>query len=225
LLERILSNHSQVTSAGELGAFPRQLRWMADHHGRGLLDEALIDRLPKLDYAEIGRRYLEQTQWRAEGRAWYVDKLPPNWSLVGLIRRALPNAPILHMVRDGMDACFSNFKALFGDAYPYSYDLAALGEHYRHYRRVMAHWHATLPGQLLDVPYNDLVADPEAMAARVLAHCGLPFEAGCADVTRNAAPVATLSSAQVREPIHRRSKGEWQRYAAGLEPLQRRIAE
>jgi tetratricopeptide (TPR) repeat protein len=223
LLERILSNHSQVTSAGELGDFPRQLRWVADHHGRALLDDTLLARLPKLDYAEVGRRYLAQTQWRAQGRAWYVDKLPPNWQLVGLIRRALPQAPILHMVRDGMDACFSNYKALFGDAYPYSYDLGALGEHYLQYRRVMEHWRTLVPDRLLDVSYGELVDDPAAMAERVLRHCGLPFEADTADVTRNAAPVATLSSAQVREPIHRRALGEWQRYAAGLEPLRRRI--
>jgi tetratricopeptide (TPR) repeat protein len=223
LLERILSNHSQVTSAGELGDFPRQMRWVADHHGRALLDETLISRLPRLDYARIGHRYLQQTQWRAEGRAWYVDKLPPNWMLVGLIRRALPNAPILHMVRDGMDACYSNYKALFGEAYPYSYNLDALGSHYLQYIRLMDHWHKSLPDQLMDVRYNDLVDDPEAMARRVLEYCGLPYEADTADVTRNAAPVATLSSAQVREPIHRRALGEWRRYAQQLEPLRRRI--
>lgn len=219
LLERILGNHSQVTPAGELPDFPRQLRWAADCHGSSLLDHHVLERAPDIDYAELGRRYLAQTQWRAQGRRFYVDKLPPNFMLAGLIRRALPHAPILHMVRDPMDVCFSNWKALFGDSYAYSYDLTALATHYGRYRRLIRHWHEAMPGGVLDVAYAELVSDAESVARRVLAFCGLSYEPGCVDVTRNHAPVATLSSAQVREPIHARSMGEWQRYARALDPL------
>jgi tetratricopeptide (TPR) repeat protein len=219
LLERILGNHPQVASAGELFDFPRQLRWTADRHGHPLVDAALLEQSRHLDFELLGRRYLEQSQWRAGGKAWYVDKLPPNYLMAGFIARALPQAKILHMVRDPMDVCFSNYRALFGDSFGYSYDLATLAEHHRQYRRLMAHWHAAMPGRIHDVAYADLVTDTEATARTLLAHCGLDFDPACLDTAGNAAPVATLSTAQVREPIHARAIGEWQRYASQLQPL------
>ena len=221
LLERILGTHSQVASAGELTDLPKQLRWVANQHGHALLDETLLAATGTLDFTELGRRYLAQTQWRAQGRRFYVDKLPPNWMLVGHLRRALPRAKILHLVRDPMDVCFSNWRALFGDAYAYSYDFESLARHHAQYRRLMAHWHRVHPGFVLDVPYADLVNDTETICRRVLAFCGLPFEADCLDHTRNRSSVSTLSSAQVREPIHARGIGEWRRYATPLEPLRR----
>lgn len=225
LLERILGNHSMVMPAGELADFPRQLRWTADLHGHALVDLPLLDACEGLDFALLGRRYLDQAQWRAQGRRFFVDKLPPNFMLVGFIRRALPHARILHMVRDPMDVCFSNYRALFGDAYAYSYGLESLGHHHRQYQRLMRHWHATMPGSVLDVDYAGLVRDSAPAARRILAFCGLPYEAACLDTTSNAAPVATLSSAQVRLPIHQRSLGEWHRYEGQLEPLRRALLE
>jgi tetratricopeptide (TPR) repeat protein len=219
LLERILGNHSQVTSAGELPDFSRQLRWVADQHGHTLVDERLLAKADDIDFAEVGRRYLEQTQWRAAGRPWFVDKLPPNYLLAGFIRRALPQARILHMVRDPMDVCFSNYRALFGDSFGYSYSFETLAAHYRQYRRLMHHWHRVMPGAIHDVSYDAMVQDTEATVRSVLDYCGLPFEPGCLETTRDSAPVATLSSAQVREPIHRRSMEEWRRYETQLEPL------
>ncbi|MHB8678219.1 MAG: tetratricopeptide repeat-containing sulfotransferase family protein [Rudaea sp.] len=219
LLDRILDNHSQVISTGERSEFPRQLRWAADSHGHEMIDPALIERLPGIDFAELGRRYLEQTQWRARGHAFYVDKLPPNFMLIGLIHRALPRAPILHMEREPMDVCYSNYKAMFGDSYAYSYDIPALAAHYTQYRRLMRHWHATLPGRVLDVSYNDLVADPETVATWVFEHCRLTRESGCANLSRNKTAVDTLSSAQVREGIHARALGEWRRYERQLASL------
>ena len=219
LLDRILDSHSIVISTGERNDFPRQLRWAADRHGHDILDEALIDRLGDFDYAELGRRYLAQTQWRARGHQFFVDKLPPNYMLVGLIHRAFPNAPILHMVRDPMDVCFSNYKAMFGDTHTYSYAMPALTSRYRSYRRVMEHWRTVLPGRVLDVSYRQLVSDPETVIRRILAHCGLEYESACVQQRNNKTAVDTLSSAQVHEPIHTRSIGEWQRYAAWLEPL------
>jgi hypothetical protein len=168
LLERILGNHSQVAPAGELADFSRQWRWVADQHGHKLLDVALVEAAGRTDFAEVGRRYLDQTQWRAEGRPYYVDKLPPNFMLAGFIRRALPQAKI---------------------------------------------------GVIHDVDYAALVQDTEAATRALLTHCELPFEAGCLDTAANPAPVATLSSAQVREPIHGRALGEWKPYAAQLTGL------
>jgi len=225
VLDRILGNHSQIASAGELGDFARALRWGADHKTVQPVDRLILERAPGLDFEAIGRRYLAQTQWRAAGRRYYIDKLPINWLQAGFIRRALPHARIVHMSRDAMDTCFSNFRAFFGVGYAYSYDFAALAAHYRDYRRLLAHWHEVMPGQILDVAYARLVQDTESVTREVLEFCGLAYEAGCTELDRNTAPVATLSNQQVREPIHRRAIGEWQRYERQLAPLRAAIAD
>jgi tetratricopeptide (TPR) repeat protein len=220
LLERILSSHSRVTSAGEITDFWRQLHWVADVvPERSASLSRIARRSHELDYRRLGLRYLKQTQWRAQGRSFYVDKLPGNIQMVAFIRRALPHAPILHMVRDPMDTCFSNFKAMFGNASAYSYELDALAHYYRQYMRLVRRWHQALPGTMLDVGYADLVRDPATTARRVLAHCGLEVEEACLRPERNTAPVATRSSPQVRESIHTRGLGQWRHYAAQLEPL------
>jgi tetratricopeptide (TPR) repeat protein len=223
LLERMLGNHSRVATTGELKDFGAQLHWLADTRNIG--SESLLEKLPELDYAELGRRYLARTQWRAGGRAFFIDKQPPNWVLAGAIHAALPQAPILNLVRDPMDTCFSNWRAYFGDACAYSYDLHALAIYFRDYRNTMAHWHRTMPGAILDVRYADLVSEPEAMLRKVFDFCGLEWEAGCGDITRNAAPSATLSTAQVRAPLHARAFGEWRRYEKPLERLRRALGD
>jgi tetratricopeptide (TPR) repeat protein len=221
LLERMLGNHSRVATTGELMDFGAQLHWLADTRNIG--SESLLEQLPELDYGELGQRYLAQTRWRAGNRAFFIDKQPPNWVLAGAIHAALPQAPILNLVRDPMDTCFSNWRAYFGDACAYSYSLDTLAEYFNDYRRAMAHWHRTMPGVILDVSYADLVREPEATLREVFDFCGLPWEPGCDDITRNRSPSATLSAAQVRAPLHSRSFGEWRRYEVQLQPLQRAL--
>lgn len=217
LLERMLGNHPAVAVAGELQDFGSQLHWMADT--RNAQSDQLVARLPGLDYAELGRRYLAQTQWRANGSKFFIDKQPPNWVLAAAIHAALPEAPILNLVRDPMDTCFSNWRAYFGDACAYSYSLDTLAAHFNDYRRVLAHWHQSMPGAILDVPYADLVRDPETTMRKVFDFCGLDWQPGCTDITRNAAPSATLSAAQVRGGLRRDTGGQWRAYATQLAPL------
>jgi tetratricopeptide (TPR) repeat protein len=224
LLDRMLSRHSQITSAGEIIDFWRQLHWITDvapGGSRELLE--VIRRSTDIDYAVLGARYLRQTQWRAQGRAYYIDKLPANFRMVAFIRRALPQAPILHMVRDPMDTCFSNFKAMFGNISPYSYDLQALAHYHGQYVRLADYWHARLPDAMLDVPYAQLVSDPGNTLRGVLGYCGLALEEGCLRPELNTSPVATPSSGQVREAIHTRSLGQWRNYAAQLQPLRQAL--
>ncbi|AEO44317.1 tetratricopeptide repeat-containing sulfotransferase family protein [Xanthomonas euvesicatoria] len=225
VLERMLGNHSQVVSAGELNDFGHQLRWGADQAGRSLLDAPLLQALPTLDYAQIGARYLQQTQWRAGSARWYIDKLPANAVAIGAIARALPGALIVHLVREPMAVCFSNYRALFGDSYAYSYDLHTLARHYRAYHGLMAQWRAALPGRVIDVDYAQMVRDPSTVLQQLMAHCGLDIEPGQIDITRNAAASATLSSVQVREGVHSRNVEEWRRYAVQLEPLRQALSQ
>ena len=222
LLERMLANHSQVASAGELTDFGRQLLrvantapgWDADFFARQLA----------LDFGEVGRGYLAQTRWRAGEKPFYIDKRPGNYLVAGLIHAALPQAKILHLVRDPVDVAFSMWRARFGSTYAWSYDFRALATHYGQYRRLMDTWQAAYPGAILDVAYSDLVGAPAATLRRVLQHCGLAWEDGCEDITRNTLPVSTLSSAQVREPLHANALGHWHRYERQLEPLRQLLS-
>jgi tetratricopeptide (TPR) repeat protein len=222
LLEQVLGSHPAVHNAGELDDFPLQLRWCTNRFSKSYLDPAVFDAARRLDFAQLGRRYLQHASWRAAGKAVFTDKLPLNFLHVGFIAEALPQARILHMVRNPMDTCFSNLKELFADAYPYSYDLEELGEHYGRYRRLMTHWHEQYPGRILDVSYESLVSDTETQRAAILAFCDLP--AGHDQDGTAATPVVTTaSSVQVREPIHRRGIDAWRSYARHLEPLQSRL--
>lgn len=221
LLERMLGNHSLVASAGELGDFPRSLTLATNHLAPAMFDATTIDRLQDIDWQELGMTYLSQSRWRAKGKQLYVDKLPRNWMLAGLIQRALPQARILHVVRDPMDVCYSNWRAFFGPGaeYAYAYDLVALAQHHWRYRTLMEHWHATLPGRILDVHYADLVRDPASALRNALTFCGLEYEQGCEHPERNAAPSATLSMSQIRTGVHTDRFCEWQPYAANLQRL------
>ncbi|MDE2054058.1 MAG: sulfotransferase [Xanthomonadaceae bacterium] len=216
LLDRLLGGHSQVVSAGELEDFARQLCWAADQ--RALLDARMLDRLPELDYREIGRRYLARAQWRARGTRFFIDKQPWHYMVTGLIHRAFPQARLLHLVRDPMDVCFSNYRALLGARYAYSFDLQTLAGHFRQYKRLLAHWHEVMPGRILDVSYRDLVGDTETTMRRVVEFCGLDWESACLDPSRNTTPIGTLSAVQARGAIHG-GFGAWRRYERHLVAL------
>jgi len=217
VLERLLGNHAEVVSAGELASFGQQLRWAANH--RHFHDQVFADRIGKLDWVELGKRYLAQTQWRASGKRYFIDKQPVNWMVAGWLHAALPGSRILHMVRDPMDVCFSNYRAMFGDAYTWSYQLDSLAQHYHDYRRLVSRWHELVPGAILDVSYADLVSETENTLRGVLDFCGLEWEPACVDITLNDRPVSTLSAAQVHEPLHARSIGAWRPYGEHLVEL------
>ena len=199
VLERMLGKHSRVHAIGEPGEFARQVHWTADHPTTQ--DEVFLSRLADLDHAEVARRYLAQMQWRAHAVPLFTDWQPNHWMIAGLIGAAFPRAPILHVTRDAMDVCFSQFRAFFGDAHAWSYDLAATAANHHDYRKLMAHWHALMPGRILDVPFAGLIGNPEATLRNVLAFCNLQWEPACGDAALDAE----------RKPF-----GAWQPYAAPL---------
>jgi tetratricopeptide (TPR) repeat protein len=226
LLDRMLSSHSKVASAGEITDFHRQLRCVTDVPAQGLQGTLnAVERSLEADLAALGARYLAQTQWRAQGRGYFVDKLPTNIRMVAHIRQALPGARILHMVRDPMEVCFSNLSMMFGNVSAYSYDQRALAHYYGEYARLARHWRTVMPDAMLEVSYADLVREPEGALQRVLEYCGLEMEDACLHPERNAAPVATPSSVQVREPVHTRGLGRWHHYAQHLEVLREAVAD
>jgi len=224
LLERILGNHSRVASGGELNAFAAATSLALDQPYGSPPTPQQVHAAAALDAGALGAAYLDRTAYLRGGKSHVLDKNPLNLWNAGLIARALPQARILCLLRDPMDACFSNLKELFpGGGYGYSYDLDDLAAHWRRFEAIVAHWRATLPRRFMTVEYESLVSRPEEVAATVLAFCGLPFEPGCIDITRNTAPVSTASSSQVRQPIHRKAVGAWRRYERQLAPLRARL--
>ncbi len=220
LLDRMLSSHSQVVSAGELRNFRRGLLWSADIVP-GTKHEMLkcLEKVHELDYETMGERFLEQAAWATQGMPFFIDKQPLNLQFVPFLRRAFPNAPILHIVRDPVAVCFSNYKILYGQVTAYNNDLQSLAHYYTQSQRLVRQWHANPDNAILRVDYAALVNDPASVMQEVLEHCKLPLEQACIHPERNTSPVATPSSNQVREPIHARSLEDWHHYAKQLEPL------
>ena len=167
----------------------------------------------------LGQTYLNSLPRVAAGKDRIVDKEPMNYLRIGLIRLILPNARIIHTLRDPVDTCVSCFSRLFTDL-PFSYDLAELGRYYRAYHEVMAHWRAVLPaGAMLDVAYEDVVDNLEEQARRLIDYCGLPWDDRCLRFHETRRPIATASNLQVRQPLYRSSLERWRRYDAYLQPL------
>lgn len=225
LVERIVGRHDSVAQGGELNDFHTALCLATDAFLGTTVTADVVARVAAVDLDAVGRAYMARTEHRAGGKPFLTDKNPMNAAFAGFIARALPNARIVCLRRDPMDACFSNLKELFGNAaYGYSYDLEELADHYARFDALCRHWRETLPGRFLEVQYETLVTDTEPTVRALLDFCGLPFDARCLDITGNTAPVSTASSTQVRQPIHARSVGAWQRYATQLEPLRARLA-
>lgn len=223
LLEVMLGNHPEVASCGELNDAVMQLRWMCDLGGAPHLDVALAHRARGVDPLQYGQRYLAHTRWRASGKRYYTDKMPENFMMLGYLAKAIPEARFIHIHRDPMDACFSNLKELFAAAYPYSYDLLDMADHYARYRKLMSHWHQKFPARVLDVRYEDLVLAPSEAMRRICSFCDLAWDEAVVDGSRRTGTIATASTTQVREPVHGRFVAQWRRYERYLAPMQKRL--
>ncbi|MFD0739295.1 tetratricopeptide repeat-containing sulfotransferase family protein [Lysobacter koreensis] len=219
LLEQLLGGHRLVADGGETYSFTTQMRYAADYRNKGVLDAELVRRAKAVDYALVGRRFLESSAWRAKGQPYLTEKLPSNFLNLGFIAKALPQARILHMVRDPIDTCFSNLRTMFSDVNTFSYDQGELAEWFGQYRQLMAHWHSVMPGRVLDVHYDALVADPEAVMRGVLEFCGLPWDAAASHLDDRSNAVATASSPQMRGGIIKGRSAAWAPYEAQLQPL------
>jgi hypothetical protein len=226
LLDRILSNHSDIQSLGERNDFSASVSEASDCFFDSVLKTERDEILGRLDVERAGELYLTRLG-RASGSARFaIDKNPKNLFNIPLILRAIPNARVLCLVRDPMDSCFSNLKELFqGGAYPYSYTLDDLAEHCTLAHRWIRHWEAAAPNAVRVVTYEDLVANPDKVVQPLLEFIGVEFHSGLTDIASNAAPVSTASSSQVRESIHARGVGAWIPYEKHLQPLKERLVQ
>jgi tetratricopeptide (TPR) repeat protein len=221
LIEQILASHPQVHGAGELPDLQLAAAAVLNTGDRRLEFPEYGPALDAHTLKRIGEDYCERLQTRTAGsRARVVDKLPENFLRIGLIRLALPNARIIHTVRNPIDTCVSCYSRLFAGGQHFTYDLAELGRYHRRYSALMDHWRAVLPQDaILDVAYEDVVDDLEGQARRLLDYCGLPWDDRCLSFHTTRRAVKTASAAQVRQPLFRRSLQRWRRFEAGLGPL------
>jgi tetratricopeptide (TPR) repeat protein len=220
LVDRILSSHSNVKSAGELNDFALAMVAAVRRDNTAQLPRReLVARSAHIDFAALGREYLARAAAAVGSCDYFTDKMPLNYLYCGLIRRALPNAKIIHLTRHPMASGYAMYKTLFKDGYPFSYDLREIAQYYAAYRRLMDHWTATLPGVIHTLSYEGLVADQLTESHKLLEFCGLEWEEACADFHRNAAATTTASASQVRQPIYDTSVAQWRHYVSQLAPL------
>ena len=219
LLEQILSSHSRVDGTHELADLGRTVRAnpvSADPRAPYPTSMAKID---AGEFAQMGIDYIERSRRHRGEAPFFTDKNPNNFVHLGLLHLILPNATIVNARRHPLDSCFGSYKQLFASGQPFTYDLVELGEYYLQYQRLMDHWHNVLPGKVLEVRYEEVVADLESEVRRILDHCGLEFEDSCLRFHETERLVKSASSEQVRSPLYSSSVNLWRRYEEHLGPL------
>lgn len=225
LTEQIIASHPKVYGAGEL----RDLMSLISSTGKGSKSDVYTQSWvhpTKQMFTTFGYIYLEQVKLRAPKSPHITDKMPANFLGVGLIHLALPNAKIIHIKRNPLDTCISGFSKLFGNGQYHSYDLAESGQYYYDYARLMDHWKKVLPeGAFLEVQYEELIADTEGQAKRIIDYCGLEWNDACLNFHQNKRSVRTASITQVRQPIYKSSLARWKHYEEFLWPLRNALKE
>ena len=219
LAERIISGHSRVAAGGETYDITAALRRASGLHCRGETDPRIVQARAGFDYRRMGKEYLDGMRWRTGGMPCITDKLPSNFLNIGFIARALPQARFIRMRRDPIDVGLSNLRTLFGTGTGYAYDQLHFVDYFQRYEKLMQHWHAVFPGRILDVEYDELVAEPETVAQRMAAFCGLPFEPAMVKIEERSDAVATASSVMMRDGIRKDRGKVWKAYETQLQPL------
>lgn len=220
LVERIISSHPDVASAGELHDFGLACLDICGREKPGrYLDADFAKSLGKNMSAEVGERYLERTARFQTQNKHFVDKLPMNILFAGFITRILPNAKIIELKRHPIDVCLSNYKILFRNGYEYSYDLTELADFYIAYRKLVDHWGQVLGSNYVQVHYEKLVTNQDEESRNLIARLGLNWSDQCLRFYENKSASATASSAQIRQPIYTKAVGRWHHYRDELSPL------
>jgi tetratricopeptide (TPR) repeat protein len=224
LTEQTIASHPDVYGAGEL---PDLLR--IAHRRTDVAINSFPDNLRYLNPASLsawGAEYIVGLKQRAPKAKHITDKMPANFFAVPLIHLMLPNAKIIHVNRNPVDTCLSCFTRLFNRKQEHTYDLAELGRYYTDYARLMEHWREVLPpGTFYDVQYENIVANQESEARKLLAYCGLEWDAACLDFHKTKRQVRTASVTQVRQPIYTTSVERWRKYEKFLGPLLEQLGE
>ena len=202
LLEQILASHTQVEGTHELSDLSRTIQSVRRKNplGKKSFPEGL-EHFSLQQWVAIGQGYLESTKKYRTDRAFFVDKNPNNFTFIGALKLAIPNAKIINARRHPLDSCYGSYKQLFANGQPFTYDLVELGEYYLQYQNLMEYWHKVLPNFILDVHYEKVVSDLETEVERMLDFCGLPFEENCLRFHETERAVKTARSKGVTSSI------------------------
>lgn len=220
LCEQILSSHPDVHGAGEVKYLARAMGQMRDRFPSMARYPQMFKEMEAFHFETIGRSYMKQILPGAGGAKKITDKLLTNYFFVGLLNIIFPNAKFVHTMRNPVDTCLSAYTKLFKDDMPHSYDFGELGRYYLQYKEIMEHWHKVLPeGTIMDVQYENAVADTEGYARRLIDFVGLEWDPACVEFYKSTRPVKTASVAQVRKPVYTASVERWRKYGPGLQPL------
>ncbi|MFT5758369.1 MAG: tetratricopeptide (TPR) repeat protein [Alteromonadaceae bacterium] len=222
LVERILSQHDDVTSVGELEHFGLLLKKMSASKSNRVLDSDTIEATENIDFSQLGKAYIESTRALTGATSHFVDKMPLNVLYVGFILQALPNAKVVCLDRAPLDTIMSNFRQLFAANsynYNYAYDLATTAKFYVEFKKLTQLWVKLFPDNFYLINYEKLVNNPDVEAQKLIGFCGLTWQEQCLKINENTAPVATASAVQVRQPINNKSIGNWQKYDTYLEEV------
>lgn len=227
LIEQIIASHSQVDGTMEL---PHILALVHRLNGRRRIRDdgrypKVLQKLAPDQLQKFGDNYLSDVKVYRKGAPFFTDKMPNNFRHIGLIHLILPNAKIIDARRDPMACCFGAFKQLFAEGQAFTYGLEEIGRYYRGYVELMDHWDEVLPGKILRVQHEDVVADLETQVRRILKYCGLPFEQSCLDFHKTERAVRTASSEQVRQPLYKSGLDQWRNYEPWLEPLRAALGQ
>ena len=219
LIEQILSADAAVHGAGEVDTLATTIDAIMREDGHDRFADWAAQASAER-FLELGRRYLDRIWRLAPDARFIVNKTLDNYFHLGLIRLALPNARVIHSIRDPMDSCFSCYAKLFSGRLDFSYDLETLGRYYVRYFQLMQRWRRVLPANaMLDMRYEDLVADTEGQARRLLDYLELPWNPACLEFHKQARTVRTASLHQVRKPVYTTSVARWKRFEPHLAPL------
>jgi Flp pilus assembly protein TadD len=220
LVEQILSSHPDIYGAGEVKYLARSLGQLRDRFPSLPKYPEMMAKITPAQLDITAKNYQQSIVQGAGAARRITDKLLTNYFFLGLINLLFPRAKVVHTKRNPIDTCLSGFTKLFKDDMPHSYDLGELGRYYGKYRELMNHWEEVLPeGFLTSVVYEDVVADTEKEARRLIEFLGLPWNDKCVDFHKSDRPVKTASVAQVRKPIYKTSVQRWKKYGPGLQPL------
>jgi tetratricopeptide (TPR) repeat protein len=213
LLEQILASHREVEGTSELPYIGRIATSLNRNREGGLNYPEAMRELSPEHLRALGDDYLAYARMhRRTAAPRFIDKMPNNFPNAGFIATILPHAKIVDARRHPLDACLSCYRQLFAKGQNFTYDLTEIGEYYLQYQRMMDHWARVLPGRMLTVQYEEVVADFENQVRRLLDFCGLPWEDACSRFYESDRTVRTPSSEQVRQPIYDRSVGYFRNY-------------
>ena len=225
LLEQILASHSLVDGTRELHNILGIALKLRGRIANGEPEYPKnLSQLSSSQLKQLGDIYINDTKPYRSGAPYFIDKMPNNFIHIGLIKLILPNAKIIDARREPMACCFSGFKQLFGEGQDFSYGLKDIGQYYRDYERLMAHWDNVFPGQILRVQHEELVNDFEAEVARILDYCQLPFEQSCIEFYKTKRNIHTPSAQQVRQPISDKGLLQWKNYQPYLNMLEESLS-